>query len=89
MAVYGKTADGKILKTQYDTILYYLMSNPGMRISSWVAIKEFGFTRLAAIVKSIEYKTGIKLKREMQKTINRYGAPVEFMEYWYEDNNKV
>lgn len=50
MAHYGTRADGTPLKTQWETILYYLQTTR-KRISSWEAIREFGFTRLAAIVK--------------------------------------
>lgn len=85
MALYGYTADGTALKTQWEMILYHLQSNPGMPIRAWEAIKEFGFTRLSGIVKQIEYRTGIVLKRRDVKVRTRYGGTVWVTEYWYEE----
>lgn len=84
MAHYGTRADGTPLKTQWETILYYLQTTR-KRISSWEAIKEFGFTRLAAIVKEVEYHTGIVLKRESVIAKTRYGGITNITEYWYEN----
>lgn len=89
MALYGYTADGTALKTQWETILYHLRSNPGTPIRAWQAIKEFGFTRLSGIVKLIEYRKGIVLKRRDVKVKTRYGGTTYVTEYWYEeDENK-
>ena len=82
MATYGFRADGSELKTQWETILYYLQSTPGAKITSWEAIKDFGFTRLSGIVKQIEYRTGIVLKRRDVKITTRYGATCYVTEYW-------
>ena len=84
---YGTRADGSILTTQWETILYYLQTTR-KRITSWEAIKEFGFTRLAAIVKEIEYHTGIVLKRESIPFTTRFGASTNITEYWYEANSR-
>ena len=46
MALYGYKADGTALKSQWETILYHLQTNPGTPIRAWQAIKDFGFTRL-------------------------------------------
>lgn len=86
MNVYGCKADGTELKTQWETILYHLQTTPKMRITQWQAIKDFGFTRLSAIVKSIEKHTGITLKRRDIKVITRYGGTTWVTEYWYESN---
>lgn len=88
-AKYGYRKDGSALNTQWETILYYLQTEKkkdGMRasITSWQAIQEFGFTRLSGIVKSIEYRAGVRLARRMLKGKNRYGGSVRFAEYWYE-----
>lgn len=85
MVLYGYKADGTELKTQWETILYYLQTNPGKRIRAWEAIRNFGFTRLSGIVKKIEYATGIVLKREDVKVQTRYGGTTWVTEYWYED----
>lgn len=85
MKNYGTTEDGRILKSQRECILYYLQSKPGRRISQWQAIKEFGFTRLSAIVWDIEDRNGIVLKREKKEVTTRYGAKTWVTEYWYEE----
>ena len=83
MAHYGFRADGSELKTQWETILYFLQTEK-TSITSWYAIKEFGFTRLAAIVKAIEKRTGIVLRRRAVKVATRYGGTTRIEEYWYE-----
>lgn len=88
MALYGYKADGTPLKSQWQTILYHLQSNPGMTITSWEAIKEFGFTRLSGIVKHIEYRTGITLKRRDVKVETRYGGTCYVTEYWYQQDDE-
>lgn len=87
MANYGFRADGSELKTQWETILYFLQSNKGATITSWQAIRDFGFTRLSGIVKQIEYRTNIVLKRRDIQVTTRYGGTVYVTEYWYEDAN--
>lgn len=87
MAHYGYKADGTALKSQWQTILYHLQTNPGTPIRAWEAIKDFGFTRLSGIVKQIEYRTGIVLKRRDVKVKTRYGGTTWVTEYWYEDEN--
>lgn len=84
MANYGYRADGNELKTQWETVLYMLQENPGETITAWKAIKDFGFTRLSGIVKVIEYRTGIVLKRRDVKVKTRYGGTTYVTEYWYE-----
>lgn len=87
MALYGYKADGTALKTQRETILYHLQTNPGTPIRAWQAIKDFGFTRLSGIVKIIEYRTGIVLKRRDVKVTTRYGGTTWITEYWFEDES--
>lgn len=84
MATYGFRADGSELKTQWETILYHLQTT-GERITSWQAIKDFGFTRLAAIVKDIEYNRGIRLPRRDITVTTKYGGKTNVTEYWYEE----
>lgn len=83
MKSYGTTEDGKILRTQWETILYYLQST-GERITQWQAIKDFGITRLSGIVKQIEYRKGIVLARRKIEIETRYGAKTWITEYWYQ-----
>lgn len=87
MAIYGYRLDGSPIKTQWELILFHLQTNPGTTITSWEAIKEFGFTRLSAIVKEIEYHTKIVLKRRDIKIKTRYGGSVWVTEYWYGDES--
>ena len=87
MALYGHKADGTALKTQWETILYLLQSEPGRTIRQWEATKDFGFTDLAGIVKKIHYRTGIFLKRRDVQVKTRYGGTTYVTEYWYEDEN--
>ena len=89
MAIYGHKSDGTPLKSQRETILYYLQSNPGTAITSWWAIKEFNFTRLAAIVKEIEKKDGIRLARRDVPYTTRYGGHTNYTEYWYEQPDEL
>lgn len=79
---YGFRADGTELKTQRETILYHLQTT-GERITSWQAIKDFGFTRLSAIVKDIEYIEHVRLERRMVQVTTRYGGKTSIAEYWY------
>lgn len=79
---YGKRADGTPLTTQWETVLYYLQCNPKEKITQWFAIREFGFTRLSAIVKQIEYRKGIVLQRRRLEVTTRYGAKTYITEYW-------
>lgn len=83
MAHYGFRADGTELKSQWETILYYLQESPERTITSWEAIRDFGFTRLAAIVKEIERNTGIRLNRCDVQIETRYGATTWITKYWY------
>lgn len=85
MKCYGFRADGSELKTQWETILYYLKTE-GKAITQWQAIKDFGFTRLSGIVKIIEYRTGIRLERRSIQVSTRYGGKTNVTEYWYAGN---
>jgi len=88
MVLYGYKADGTPLKSQWQTILYHLQSNPGTTITSWQAIKEFGFTRLSAVVFDIEKHTGIALRRRDVKIQTRYGGTCWVTEYWYQQDDE-
>lgn len=79
---YGKRKDGSIIRTQRECVLYYLQEKPGRVITSWLAIKEFGFTRLSAIVFDIEHKEGIRLSRHTATSKNRYGASISYSVYY-------
>ena len=86
MKKYGTKADGTPLETQWETILYYLKTQKNS-ITQWEAIKEFGFTRLSAIVKQIEYRTNIVLERKNKTVTTRYGGTTWVTEYWLGEND--
>lgn len=75
---------GKRFTAQWEVIYHYLKSKPGRGITSLEAITEFGFTRLSAIVKIIEDKTGRALNRADISVGTRYGGIVRVRRYWYE-----
>ena len=83
MKSYGHREDGSNLTTQWETILYYLQSKPGRKITQWQAIRDFGFTRLSGIVKLIEYRKNIVLRRQKVEVTTRYGGKTWITEYWY------
>lgn len=49
-------------------------------ITSWEAIREFGATRLSAIIFNLR-KKGFVIENEWIETKNRYGDSVRFVEY--------
>lgn len=49
-------------------------------ITSWEAIKEYGATRLSAIIFNLKRK-GCIFKDEQVKSTDRYGYPVTFKRY--------
>lgn len=64
--------------TQQDRVLRYLKDNGS--ITSWEAIKEFGATRLSAIIYNLK-KKGYDFGEEWVSTVNRYEEPVTFKKY--------
>lgn len=84
MAQYGFRADGTELKTQWETVLYFVQQEPEKnRITSGMAWNEFGFSRLSAIVKVIEKRTGVTMPRRTVEVKNRYGGKCHVTEYWW------
>lgn len=64
--------------TQQDRVLRYLQDNSS--ITSWEAIKEFGATRLSAIIYNLKKKV-YNFNEEWVTTNNRYNEPVTFKKY--------
>ena len=64
--------------TQDDRILKHLKENDG--ITTWLAIKEYGVTRLSAVIFRLR-KRGFNIKNEWVYARNRYGEPVHFAKY--------
>lgn len=83
--IYGINPEtGERFNAQWEVIYHYLKSKPGRCITSLEAITEFGFTRLSAIVKKIEDKTGRALNRAYIAVGTRYGGIVRVRRYLYE-----
>lgn len=49
-------------------------------ITSWEAIREYGATRLSAIIFDLK-KAGHEITDEYETAINRFGDPVSFKRY--------
>ena len=64
--------------TQKEAILNVLKS--GESISSFEAFREFGITRLSAIIFDLR-KQGYNIESEDEKTVNRFGGTVVFARY--------
>ncbi len=64
--------------TQKSMILKHLKDVGN--ITSWEAIKEYGATRLSAIIYDLK-KDGYVFDEEWVSTTNRYGDPVSFKKY--------
>lgn len=64
--------------TQDDRILRHLQENDG--ITSWEAIKEYGITRLSAVIFRLR-KEGNEITNEWVYSRNRYNEPVKFVRY--------
>lgn len=66
--------------TQKDMILKHLKDVGD--ITSWEAIKEYGATRLSAIIYTLKHE-GHKFDEKWISSVNRYGDPVSFKKYIY------
>lgn len=67
-----------------DRVLNHLWENG--EITSWEAIKEYGITRLSAIIFKLR-KQGYIIENEWVNTKNRYGDDVRFVNYKLIKNN--
>lgn len=65
-------------KSQTEDILKYMKDNGS--ISSMEAFKEFGATRLSAIIFALR-KRGYEIDTEIWECKNRYGKTVDFAKY--------
>ena len=50
-------------------------------ITSWEAIKEYGATRLSAIIYNLRHKYGMNIESETIEFIDRYGSKSSFAKY--------
>jgi len=54
------------------------------QINSWEAIKEFGATRLSAIIFNLRHKYNLNIRSQRRQFIDRYGDKSYFVDYIYE-----
>lgn len=60
-------------------ILMYLQEHGS--ITSWEAIKEFGATRLSAVIWTLRHKYNLEINDEWVDFIDRYGSHSQFKKY--------
>ena len=65
-------------KNQHEAVLWHL--NELGTITSWEAIKEYGATRLSAIIYNLR-DDGYIIETNMKTTKNRFGRKVSYSEY--------
>lgn len=68
---------------QKDQILRYLETHDS--ITPMEAFSELGITKLATQISLMRRLDGIKFKREMIHSTNRYGKPCRYMKYSLEE----
>ena len=54
-------------------------------ITSWEDIREFGATRLSAIIYNLRYRRGLNITTKNERSKNRYGDPVSYARYYLEE----
>lgn len=62
-------------------IMQHLLENGN--ITSWEAIKEYGATRLSAIIYNLRHKYGMNIETEDVQFTDRYGHNASFAKYLY------
>jgi hypothetical protein len=65
-------------KNQTEAVLWHLQNKES--ISSWEAIKEYGATRLSAIIFNLR-EDGYRIASIDKNTVNRFGRKVKYTEY--------
>lgn len=67
--------------THADRIEQYIKERGS--ITSWEAIKEFGITRLSAVIYILRNERDLEIETRFETMKNRYGDPVTFARYVY------
>lgn len=67
--------------THTDRIEQYLRDRGS--ITSWEAIKEFGITRLSAVIYILRNERNLEIETRYETMKNRYGDSVTFARYVY------
>lgn len=69
--------------TQYDRVLQHLQLNRKNGITSLQAFREYGITRLSAVIYDLR-RDGYEIKSDFVARKNRYGEIVHFAKYTLE-----
>jgi len=72
-------------RTQRNEVLRHLKENGS--ITSWEAIKEYGATRLSAIIYDLRHYYDLNIRSERVQFTNRYGNKSHYAMYILEDKN--
>ena len=57
-------------------------------ITSWEAIKEYGATRLSAIIFRLRHERGMNISNERVYFVDRFGTPSHYDIYIYDEREK-
>lgn len=72
-------------KSKIEKVLLYLLEFG--HITSWIAIKEFGATRLSGIIWVLRHKRNLNIRSERIEFTDRFGDKGHFVDYILEENN--
>ena len=67
--------------TKQNAILMHLEEK--RNITSWEAIKEYGATRLSAIIFNLRHKYGMNIENEWVEFTDRFGDKSRYVKYIY------
>lgn len=67
--------------TKQNAILMHLEEKGN--ITSWEAIKEYGATRLSAIIFNLRHKYGMNIENEWVEFTDRFGSKSRYVKYIY------
>lgn len=73
-------------RTKIEKILLHLLDYG--HITSWEAIKEYGVTRLSAVIWVLRHKRGLNIISERIEFTDRFGDKGYFVNYILEGNNE-
>tara|TARA_R110000751_G_scaffold264515_1_gene363580 strand:+ start:48 stop:341 length:294 start_codon:yes stop_codon:yes gene_type:complete len=71
------------VKTQMDSVLWHLQTHGC--ITSWEAIREYGATRLSAIIYNLRHNRGYNIGGEDKIKITRFGRKTTITNYLYNE----
>lgn len=73
------------MKSKTEKVLWHLLENG--HITSWEAIKEYGATRLSAIIWILRHKRNLNIRSERIQFVDRFGDKGHFVDYILEETN--